>query len=203
MIQLTRLSYLVLDAIDGHRDDAQITALVSASYGRPLSAANVAALVEGVQPLGLVRGADGSEPRVRRSNPLSTPGAVGIGYYLFWPAFYTDVTDSYRLGRGGRIRTDLGGLYFNAILAVATVVIAEVTGYDALLLVVATQILQMVRQLLPTIRFDGYHVLADLTGVPDLYHHIKPTLTSLLPWRRQDRHKRALKRWAQVSLQSR
>ena len=47
------------------------------------------------------------------------PGVMGAGLYLVWPAFYTDVTDSYRLGRGGRLRTDLGGLYFNAIVAVA------------------------------------------------------------------------------------
>ena len=46
------------------------------------------------------------------------PGVMGAGLYLVWPAFYTDVTDSYRLGRGGRLRTDLGGLYFNAIVAV-------------------------------------------------------------------------------------
>ena len=57
------------------------------------------------------------------------------------------------------------------------------TGYDALLLVVATQILQMLRQLTPLVRFDGYHILADLTGVPDLFHRIKPTLLGVLPWR--------------------
>ena len=34
----------------------------------------------------------------------------------------------------------------------------------------------MMQQLLPLLRFDGYHVLADLTGVPDLYHRIRPTL---------------------------
>ena len=34
---------------------------------------------------------------------------MGAGLYLVWPAFYTDVTDSYRLGRAGRLRTDLGG----------------------------------------------------------------------------------------------
>ena len=101
---------------------------------------------------------------------------MGIGLYLFWPAFYTDVTDSYRLGRAGRMRTDLGGLYFNAIVALGIVGVWWATGYDALLLVVATQILQMVRQLTPLIRFDGYHVLADITGVPDLYQRIKPTL---------------------------
>ena len=48
----------------------------------------------------------------------SSPGVMGMGLYLFWPAFYTDVTDSYRLGRVGRLRTDLGGLYFNALVAV-------------------------------------------------------------------------------------
>ncbi|MGH3505674.1 MAG: hypothetical protein ACRDO2_00550 [Nocardioidaceae bacterium] len=128
----------------------------------------------------------------------STPGTMGMGFYLFWPAFYTDVTDSYRLGRGGRIRTDLGGLYFNAIVAVGIVVVSLATGYDALLLVVATQILQMLRQLMPAVRFDGYHLLADLTGVPDLYHRIRPTLTSLLPWRWRDSEARALKPWARA-----
>src|SRR3954451_16670700 len=46
-----------------------------------------------------------------------TPGAMGAGVYLVWPAFFTDVTDSYRLGRAGRLRTDLGGLYFNALVS--------------------------------------------------------------------------------------
>ena len=59
---------------------------------------------------------------------------------------------------------------------------------DALLLVVAAQLLLMVRQLVPFVRFDGYHILADLVGVPDLFLHIKPTLLGLLPtrWRRSE-----------------
>ena len=101
---------------------------------------------------------------------------MGAGLYLVWPAFYTDVTDSYRLGRGGRLRTDLGGLYFNALLSVAIFGVWWLTGWDALLLVIATQLIQMVRQLPPLLRFDGYHLLADITGVPDLFHQIKPTL---------------------------
>ena len=104
----------------------------------------------------------------------AVPGVMGAGIYLVWPAFYTDVTDSYRLGRVGRIRTDLGGLYFNAVVAVAIAGIWWGTGWDALLLVIATQILQMIRQLTPLVRFDGYHVLADLTGVPDLFPRIGP-----------------------------
>src|SRR4051794_21152339 len=128
----------------------------------------------------------------------ATPGAMGAGIYLVWPAFYTDVTDSYRLGRWGRVVTDLGGLYFNAIVAVGIAGIWWVTGYDALLLVVATQVLQMVRQLTPLVRFDGYHVLADVTGVPDLFHRIRPTLLGLLPWRWRHPDTTVLKPWARL-----
>ena len=123
----------------------------------------------------------------------ATPGVMGAGIYLIWPAFFTDVTDSYRLGRAGRVRTDLGGLYFNAMVAVATCGIWWATGWDAVLLLVATQVLQMLRQLMPTVRFDGYHVLADVTGIPDLFHWIGPTLKGLLPWRWKDPEPRRLR----------
>ncbi|MEV0726861.1 hypothetical protein AB0I37_29325 [Micromonospora purpureochromogenes] len=128
----------------------------------------------------------------------ATPGTMGVGLYLVWPAFYTNVDDSYRLGRAGRIRVDLGGLYFNAIVAVAMFALWAVTRWDALLLVIAAQVLQMLRQLAPFVRFDGYHILADLTGVPDLYARIKPTLLGLLPTRWGSPESKVLKPWARV-----
>ena len=272
-VQLTPLLYALLESIDGERDVDGVAAAVSERTGRAVTADNVSSLVDGqLRPLGLLTRPDGSQPEVKRSNPLlglrlrwsitdpertrrlttpfaalfhplvavpllaafgvvcwwvffrqglaqatyeafehpgllllvfgvtilsagfhefghaaaarrggATPGVMGAGLYLVWPAFYTDVTDSYRLGRGGRVLTDLGGLYFNAIVAVAITGVWWVTGYEALLLVVATQILQMLQQLTPLVRFDGYHVLADVTGVPDLFHRIKPTLLGALP----------------------
>jgi putative peptide zinc metalloprotease protein len=74
------------------------------------------------------------------------------------------------------------------------------TSFDALLLVVVTQILQMVRQLLPLVRFDGYHILADATGVPDLFQRIKPVLLGLLPWRWGRPENRVLKPWARAAV---
>ena len=109
-----------------------------------------------------------------------------MGIYMVWPAFYTDVTDSYRLPRRDRLRVDLGGLYFNAIVAVVTLGVWLAWRVDALLLLVALQLLQMVKQLSPMIRADGYHILADATGVPDLYAHIGPTLRRLLPGHRRE-----------------
>jgi len=128
----------------------------------------------------------------------ATPGAMGAGLYIVWPAFYTDVDDSYRLSRWGRLRVDLGGLYFNALIAVGIATWWWFTKQDALLLGVASQLLQMLRQLAPYIRADGYHILADLTGVPDLFAHMKPTLLSMLPWRWGRPSGTPLKTWARV-----
>jgi putative peptide zinc metalloprotease protein len=290
VFQLTRLLYLVLNAADGRRTNAEIADLIGAALRRRVSEADVQTLVDRhLRPFGLLTRADGVEAETRRSDPLlrlkpriavtnprttrrltdpfcvlfrpmvvalvvvgflavvawvffyrglgasayeaferpqllllvfvvtvlsggfhefghaaaaryggAEPGTMGAGLYLVWPAFYTDVTDSYRLDRVGRIRTDLGGLYFNAVVVVATLVWWWATGWEALLLLVAMQVLQMVQQVLPLLRFDGYHVLADLTGVPDLYHRIRPTLLGLLPHRWKASENRLLKPWARA-----
>jgi putative peptide zinc metalloprotease protein len=288
-IQLTPLLYATLEQVDGRRTPAEVAAAMGAALGRRVSDSDVETLCDKLRTLGVLRKADGTEPELRRSNPLlalrfkyvvsdpevtrrvtapfallfapvvvavlvaafvavcgwvllhkglasathqafdqpallltvfaltvvsagfhefghaaaaryggSTPGAMGTGLYLVWPAFYTDVTDSYRLGRAGRVRTDLGGLYFNAIVAIVMFGVWWATGWDAVLLIIATQVLQMVRQLAPLVRFDGYHVLADLTGVPDLYHRIKPTLVGLLPGHWNDPEAKVLKPWARA-----
>jgi putative peptide zinc metalloprotease protein len=111
------------------------------------------------------------------------PGEIGVGLYVVMPAFYTDVTSAYRLDRTGRLRTDLGGVYFNAI-----VVLGLAAGYlavpaPALLVAIALVNLEILQQLLPIVRLDGYFILSDLIGVPDLFGRIGPVLSSLVPGR--------------------
>ena len=124
------------------------------------------------------------------------PGGMGAGIYIVWPAFYTDVTDAYRLPRVARLRTDLGGIYFNSVISVITLGVWLATGVDALLLLIAIQMLEIVKNLSPMIRADGYHILSDATGVPDLYAHMGPTLKRLLPWKKNEPS--ALKGWARI-----
>jgi putative peptide zinc metalloprotease protein len=111
------------------------------------------------------------------------PGVIGFGLYLVFPAFFTNVTDSYRLDRPGRLRTDLGGLYLNVwcLLALGGAYLAS--GQGAFLLAALLMQLEMLQQLIPTVRFDGYFVLADVAGVPDLFARLRSVLRSLLPWR--------------------
>lgn len=114
------------------------------------------------------------------------PGAIGFGIYIVFPAFFTDVTDSYRLSRVSRIRTDLGGLYFNVWCVLAAGVGYLLTGNAILLLLVIVMQIQMLQQLPPTIRLDGYFILADLAGVPDLFSRVGPVVRSLIPGRAPD-----------------
>jgi putative peptide zinc metalloprotease protein len=108
------------------------------------------------------------------------PGAIGIGVYLGFPVFYTDVSDSYRLNRRGRLRTDLGGVYFNAVAIVAAGVTYAATGFEPLLVFAMVSQLQVLYQFLPTVRMDGYYVVSDLIGVPNLFAFVRPVATRLL-----------------------
>lgn len=130
----------------------------------------------------------------------ATPGKMGCGLYLAWPAFYTDVTDAYRLGRRARLRTDLGGVYFNTVIILATVGAYFATGFEPLLLLVVIEHFEIVHQLLPVVRLDGYYIVADLTGVPDLFTRIKPIFSSMIPGRKPDERVVVLKRWVRVAV---
>jgi putative peptide zinc metalloprotease protein len=129
------------------------------------------------------------------------PGVMGVGIYVVWPAFYTDVTDAYRLDRRGRLRTDLGGVYYNLLFVLALAAAYFATGFEPILVVALLQHFQVLQQLLPFLRLDGYYILSDLTGVPDLFARIKPTLRSLLPGRR-DPKVEELKTWVRFAVAS-
>jgi putative peptide zinc metalloprotease protein len=127
------------------------------------------------------------------------PGVMGAGIYIVWPAFYTDVTDAYRLDKAGRLRTDLGGVYFNVIFSLATAAAYFATGFEPLLVVILIQHVQVVYQFMPFLRLDGYYIISDLTGVPDMFARIKPVLRSLIPGTAPDARVTELKPWVRVA----
>ncbi len=128
------------------------------------------------------------------------PGRIGCGLFLIWPSLYTDVTDIYRVGRAGRLRTDLGGVYFNAIFALGLAAAWAGTHHPVFLAAVLVVHFEILDQLLPVLRFDGYFVLADLAGVPDLFGRIRPILRGLLPAGRAAGRPSDLRRGARVAV---
>lgn len=109
--------------------------------------------------------------------------SMGCGFYLLYPAFYTDVTDCYRLGRWARVRVDLGGVYFHWVFCLMLMGLTWATGRELFLFAVVLINLDIVRQFIPFVRLDGYWFLADLTGIPDFFSMMKPFLLSLIPGR--------------------
>ncbi len=110
--------------------------------------------------------------------------SIGVGIYIMDPAFYTDVTDSYRLGRWGRVRTGLGGIYFDLILSSVFIAAYALTGAQVLLALVVLSNINTLYQFFPLVRLDGYWILADLTGVPDFYSMMGSFVRSVVPLKR-------------------
>jgi putative peptide zinc metalloprotease protein len=128
------------------------------------------------------------------------PGVMGFGLYLVWPALYSTVTDSYRLGRVGRLRTDLGGVYFNVVFITALSAAYLDTGAAWLLVAIVALHIETATQFLPMVRLDGYYILSDLIGVPDLFSRTGPVLMSMIPGRAAHPRVRELKPWVRATI---
>lgn len=128
------------------------------------------------------------------------PGKMGFGLYLVWPALYSTVTDSYRLSRRGRLRTDLGGVYFNAVFIAGMSVVYLYTGSPWVLVTIVLLHIETATQFLPVIRMDGYYILSDLIGVPDLFSRLGPVLKSMIPGRPTHPRVLELKPWVRRTI---
>ncbi|MEV1050753.1 hypothetical protein [Streptomyces sp. NPDC049887] len=292
VVQLSRLLYLVAEAIDGVRDTETVSHRVSGRYGREVSADNIEYLIEQkLEPLGItvpfgqegdqvagpttdlllvlkghrvifrerqvariaaalawlhrppvvvlvlsaalcvdvwlfaVHGAIAPVLQVLEQPVLmlavfalivaslvfhefghasacryggARPGSIGCGLFLIWPSMYTEVTDVYRIGRAGRIRTDLGGIYFNVVFVLGLALAYALTGQPLFLAAIYLVHFEILEQLLPVVRLDGYYILGDLAGIPDLFGKIKPILRSMLPGRSPSPEVAGLKRPARI-----
>jgi putative peptide zinc metalloprotease protein len=125
-----------------------------------------------------------------------TVRAMGVGLYLVYPVFYTDITDAYRLSRGKKLRASLGGFYFNLIFSLGVLGVYLLTRAEFLLIVMALIDLEILFQMLPFVRMDGYWILADLSGIPDFFSQMGAFVRSKLGKQQDDVPE--LKPWAKT-----
>jgi putative peptide zinc metalloprotease protein len=108
------------------------------------------------------------------------PGKMGIGFYLFLPMAFVDMTDAWRLSRRQRVITDLAGPCVETVYAVALATVGNVANSPTSRLVAGIAIARVLFQLLPFFRTDGYWALSDLLQVPDLSKSGARALTDIL-----------------------
>jgi putative peptide zinc metalloprotease protein len=106
---------------------------------------------------------------------------VGIGFYLFMPVFFTDLTNTWKLDKKKRVVVDLAGLYFQSIITILFCLIFYFIGlewFSGLLFI--SLVLGFVINLNPFTRADGYWILSDLSGSLNLRHDSYNTFQEFL-----------------------
>jgi hypothetical protein len=113
------------------------------------------------------------------------PGELGTGLYYFYPMFYCDTSESWRLSRGKRVLVSIVG-------PLSTLFIGSVAGLVAYfnLLPNASYLLVMtfffsyylaLLNMAPMFETDGYYALMDILNIPNLrseaFGYIKTLLT--------------------------
>lgn len=102
-------------------------------------------------------------------------GGVGFGLYLNLPVFYTDVSEIWILPRKERLIVNIAGVYFQFILLAPLFLLYFFMYPDNGLLkytIIAVNI-NLLMTLNPFFKFDGYWIVSDLLGIPNLRERTK------------------------------
>lgn len=101
------------------------------------------------------------------------PQRIGVAVYYFMVVFFSDVTAAWQLKQRQRVIVDLGGLYFQSI-AIVMVLVANIwLKYDSLQYAAILTSASFFTELMPFIKLDGYWVLCDFLGVPNIWAALK------------------------------
>ncbi len=108
------------------------------------------------------------------------PGRIGLGLYLIFPTLFTDVTRAWRLPARQRAVVDLGGLYLQSALLVALGAYDLLTSSPIALQLIWITLFSMLYTLNPVFKMDGYWLLSDLSGLPNLHRRMGEGVRELL-----------------------
>ncbi|MBU1097800.1 MAG: hypothetical protein KKB34_15055 [Bacteroidetes bacterium] len=104
-------------------------------------------------------------------------GNIGLGLYLYFPVFYADVTDVWKLPRLQRAVVDFAGIYFQLIFVVLLYFLYIL--FKEVILIYSIYVIEfsLIFNINPFFRFDGYWIFSDLTGIPNLRQRSLETIS--------------------------
>ncbi len=127
---------------------------------------------------------------------------IGVFILMFTPCLYCNTTDSWKLpSRWRRACIAAAGIYVELILATLGAVVWLATVEDSVLHLLGANVMilcslsTVLVNANPLLRYDGYYVLSDLWGVPNLSEQAREALRAWctawltakrMPWRRWD-----------------
>lgn len=101
------------------------------------------------------------------------PKNIGFGIYFLFPAFYTDLTEIWKLDRWKRIKINLAGIYFQLLLNIVIFAALLLSPQDSQLYFFLRRFIYFnifisLYNINPFFRFDGYWVYSDIFNLPNL-----------------------------------
>ena len=109
-------------------------------------------------------------------------GGIGFGLYLSFPVFYTDVSNVWKLPKRQRLIVNMAGTYFQLLFLLPLTAIYLYNFAPVLKYFIITVNLNFLVTLNPFFKFDGYWMVSDLLGVPNLRMRTTELLT--YAWKR-------------------
>lgn len=111
---------------------------------------------------------------------------IGLMFLVFAPCLYCDTSDAWMLrNRWQRAAVAFAGIYVEIVIAACSVFIWWYTNpgsihFTALSVVLICSVSTLLVNGNPFLRFDGYYVLSDLLGIPNLAERSRRMLTGFL-----------------------
>lgn len=99
----------------------------------------------------------------------SNPGRIGVGIYIVMPVMFSEVTDVWRLERKKRVLVDLGGIYFQGVFLMICYFLNYFVFHHRIWnIAILVSTFQIIGNLNPFIKLDGYWILADYLGASEI-----------------------------------
>lgn len=109
-------------------------------------------------------------------------GPLGVGLYFLNPVFYVDVTNAWRLPRWQRVVVDMGGVYLELLLVPIFWLLFVMTHDSTWLMAIIITDITILTNFEPFMKLDGYWLLSDLTGVPNLHKRTGEMMKQSWQW---------------------
>ena len=106
---------------------------------------------------------------------------IGLGLYVYFPVFYTDVSEAWRFSKWQRVVVDVAGIYFQSIVSTVAIWIFAYTHEPTWAYVSTVVNLVIFTAFNPFLKMDGYWLAADLFGVWNLRDASWRAIANLLP----------------------
>lgn len=117
-------------------------------------------------------------------------GNIGVGFFLFYPVFFCDVSEAWHIRKHERVVVNLGGIFFEFLISTLFLITFHITEHTVFILLSSIILLRTVLNLNPFLRRDGYWILSDLTNKPNLQtesiNHFYSTVFSVF---KKNKHK--------------